>query len=347
MEKYVVSKKDFLRNILKISDQELPKIEHSWYIPIKLKQLNGKERVVYTLPGGNILARFQERLNRNLFNTFYLSDAAHGFVQGRSYRTFLESHVNDPYHQKNKLFLKLDIKNFFPSINENIIKRTLDEYFKIENPIEKEAVLNWTVSAITLDGKLPMGAKTSPVISNLVFRRIDARIQKYCFDTNIEYTRYADDLLFSSYRDVIHSERLINLIVGILKEYEMELNYNKIRRGIGFFSINGFVIDDKIRLSRKKLKEIRSVLFVLDMLSKEDLRQKNLLEKINGKIVSNSYVRKFYSLSHLNNYLAGHRSFLIAWLPNQQTSFQLMTKKLIQRIDKHIEQVSDYIERKK
>ncbi|MCM3711685.1 reverse transcriptase family protein [Sporosarcina luteola] len=344
MEKSVYSKQDFVGSVLNKSNQELSAIDHSGYIPVKLKQSNGKVRLIYRLPDNNILANIQEKLNQNFFNTFYFSNAAHGFVKGKSYRTFLEPHKADPYEQKDKLFLKLDIKDFFPSITKDLIKGSLAEYIKIEDTGQKEEVLNWTVNAITLGGKLPMGARTSPVISNLVFRRIDARIQKYCFDTNITYTRYADDLLFSSYQDICHNERFINLIIGILREYNMELNFNKIRRGVGTFSTNGFVISDTLRLSRKKLEEIRRVLFVLDVLLNNRITQKTLLEQINEELIKNSSTKRFYSLSHINNFLAGQRAFLIAWIPNQNSKFQTQSKKLIKRIDSHLEGLSEYNE---
>jgi hypothetical protein len=48
---------------------------------------------------------------------------------------------------------------------------------------------------------IPMGFSTSPIISNISFRKIDILIQKLCVKLNITYTRYADDMLFSSPRN--------------------------------------------------------------------------------------------------------------------------------------------------
>ena len=92
----------------------------------------------------------------------------------------------------------MDIKDFFPSITSEIIKDTFSHLLSFDTDEEKEKILELISEICTYEGVLPQGVPTSPVISNIVMTRIDQRITKYCQILGITYTRYADDMLFSS-----------------------------------------------------------------------------------------------------------------------------------------------------
>lgn len=94
--------------------------------------------------------------------------------------------------------MRLDIKNFFENINNQLIEKVFDYYFRIDDDTTNNEALIDFREMVTLEGKVPQGAITSPTLSNIVFRQLDLRIYKYCKKFNITYTRYADDLLFSS-----------------------------------------------------------------------------------------------------------------------------------------------------
>ena len=90
----------------------------------------------------------------------------------------------------------LDIKDFFPSIKRGAIETALlgcSSELKGNKDL-REAVL-W---AVTRHDALPQGAPTSPTLSNLVFRRLDYRLAALARAYKASYTRYADDLYFSS-----------------------------------------------------------------------------------------------------------------------------------------------------
>ena len=79
-------------------------------------------------------------------------------------------------------------------------------------------------SLCTLDNNLPQGAATSPTISNIIAKRIDARLYGLSKSLKLRYSRYADDIAFSG--EYIPSS--LNLIVSsILIEEGFKLNHKK------------------------------------------------------------------------------------------------------------------------
>lgn len=105
------------------------------------------------------------------------------------------------------------------------------------------------------------GTITAPAVSNIVFRSMDIRIERYCSKYHVRYTRYADDLLFSSESEKLVKKNFIMGIAKILRSGGFELNYNKVIRSKSYISLNGFVISDTVTLSRKKLSDINRALF--------------------------------------------------------------------------------------
>lgn len=123
-------------------------------------------------------------------------------------------------HLHSKVILKIDIKDFFESITfedvHNVFKKVL--YFKYQYTAKLLADICCHFN------KLPQGAPTSPIISNLYFTQIDKRLEGLASSKNLIYTRYADDLYFSG--DSIDS-KLKSSVVKILKEYNLEINHRK------------------------------------------------------------------------------------------------------------------------
>lgn len=129
---------------------------------------------------------------------------------------------NASAHEKNKYLLCLDIDDFFPSINYPLI------YTLYRRLGYNEHVSHILTSMCTFKDRLPQGGITSPTLSNLACYRLDRRISGYCGTRNITYTRYADDMAFSS----MSWERLIGLkamVQRIVQEEGLALNEAKTR----------------------------------------------------------------------------------------------------------------------
>lgn len=261
-----------------------------------------------------------------------------GFRKGESYKSFLSEHIGAEF------FLRIDIASFFPSISDSCIKNELSNLLTCDSDDEKDKLLDLICNIVTLEGKLPQGACTSPMVSNLVMARIDQRITKYCQVFNIRYTRYADDLLFSSSTfNFTEKKWFIKKMKYILSSQKLKLNYSKIKFGKKEFVLNGYVIADReIRLSRNRLSDIRRIVIfakenyhLIDQFSPE----KFILEanKLPLKY-RNLNVYPFRTIFQFVQYMCGYRAFLISMTDNNYvlTPFQKELQRLIRRIEVQI-----------
>lgn len=139
-------------------------------------------------------------------------------------------------HCGKKWLMKLDIKNFFNSITEEQIKEIIKKYVFTEyNPIiadpynRKISDEEQIFSICTVEGKLPTGAPTSPYIANLLLKDFDYDIQEFCYKYGVAYSRYMDDLFFST-DNPQYILSLVELeVLRQIKDFYFELNVPKIK----------------------------------------------------------------------------------------------------------------------
>lgn len=160
-------------------------------------------------------------LQRRILRLFYLlapSPYAHGFTIGRGIVS------NAGIHTGKKYVIKLDLKDFFPSVTGTMIRRELRDsgIFTKENSREMEILLKLCL----LEDRLPQGAPTSPALANLVCRKLDFILAKFARRHGMQYSRYADDLAFSCDSDGCF--RLIPVIRKIIEQYGFQVNSRKI-----------------------------------------------------------------------------------------------------------------------
>lgn len=324
MQIYIYKEDFFYNKILTTSKslvEEILKDKDKYYTKRRIPKKNGF-RTINCLEKNSTLSKIQQSIRINFLNTISIPDYVYGFVSGHSYSDYLKPHV------KRKYFLRLDIKNFFENITNNTLEYVFSYYFRLSDHDNNKELLSLFIDLVTLNGKLPQGAITSPTISNIVFRQLDIRIKKYCKKFNINYSRYADDLLFSSDNKFLHNSFFIKKIKYILSTRGFELNKRKIRYDQDFISLNGFVIEDDIRLSRSKLKSLSNTLFIIDKY-RNNFDIKKVLSDIN-KSGLNRKIKNKYSLL---NYLAGYRAFLLQFLNSENPD------------DKHNKKITKYITR--
>lgn len=106
-------------------------------------------------------------------------------------------------HCGKKWLMKLDIKDFFNSITDEQIREIISRYVALyESPIQirrtDESDTERIFSMCTINGKLPTGAPTSPYIANLILKEFDLHMENYCRSCDVYYSRYMDDLFFST-----------------------------------------------------------------------------------------------------------------------------------------------------
>lgn len=152
-------------------------------------------------------------------------NCAHAYVSGRNCLTDLKQHQQ----HKSRWFLKLDIKNFFPSCTKEYVLETLKDiyplcFIKLED-------LETILEVCFKDGVLPQGAPTSPLLSNLVMIPVDYNIDFFCKKAKLAYTRYADDILISSKYKAQCPKEVIKFIDSMFEKTPFKLKKEKTRYG--------------------------------------------------------------------------------------------------------------------
>lgn len=163
--------------------------------------------------------KFLQRLLVNFeFNNLSIHNAA------TAYRTGLSIKHHALKHAKNSYLLKLDFKDFFPSISADAIKHRLRldmNYSEIELWILCQILCRHDRLSNRL--QLSIGAPSSPFLSNYIMWEFDSTIQNYCNQLEVTYTRYADDLAFST-----SLPHVLDSVHDYVKTLLMELSYLKI-----------------------------------------------------------------------------------------------------------------------
>jgi RNA-directed DNA polymerase len=127
----------------------------------------------------------------------------HGFVRGKS------TVSNASQHLSQSCVLRVDLQEFFPSIDASRVAQALKLY-----GLEDDAT-SLCLRLVCLEGRLPIGLSTSPMLSNIVFEMTDHRLAAYCQTRGLNFTRYVDDLRFSGsvadehlaeIKDILHGD---------------------------------------------------------------------------------------------------------------------------------------------
>ena len=155
---------------------------------------------------------------------FLPHNAAHGFTKNRNPKTALQVHQAN----KSKWFLKIDIKDFFPSCTEDAVKEALAHTYPfclIESNLRR-----MLTQVATKDGVLPQGSPLSPLLANMVMIPFDIALTEYCKENKLIYTRYADDIMISS-REHFNPGRVLIDVQVLLEDAGFTPNYDKVRYG--------------------------------------------------------------------------------------------------------------------
>jgi hypothetical protein len=168
-----------------------------WTIPKR----DGSQRTI-TAPKKE-LKTAQRWALRNIFERLPVHGAAHGFLAARSIVS------NALVHAGADVLVKLDIKDFFPTVTWKRVKGLLRKAGVAEQPATLLALLatesprdlvefrGQTLHVATGPRALPQGAPTSPAITNAICLKMDRRLSGLARKLGFKYTRYADDLAFS------------------------------------------------------------------------------------------------------------------------------------------------------
>jgi RNA-directed DNA polymerase len=204
-------------------------------------------------PSENLQA-LQSKIYKYILKKELIQSSVCGFVPGRSIVDNAIPHLNS------QILIKIDLKDFFHSINDG----------RIFNFWKKD---NWNFDSATiltriccLNGSLPQGAPTSPALSNCVNQRFDSLVYDLSEKYFLKYTRYADDLTFSArthHRKAEHRVRpFLDQLRTLLREENYEVQWQKgvkILRRHQRQIVTGILVNDRLRLPRETRNRLRAL----------------------------------------------------------------------------------------
>ncbi len=258
-------------HLTKLLIYKLSKYNERFYKKFYIKKKNGTQREI--LCPSKEMKAFQAWILRNILEKLNVSDYATGFIKNKNISDNVKPHL------ENRFFLRLDIDNFFPSIE-------YQKVYKIFNSIGYNSLISHIFSRIsTCYDKLPQGAVTSPYLANIVCLRLDNRISGYVGKFDVVYTRYADDFIFSSLIDT-KLTRIRKFVTRIINEEGFEINPTKTHfMGPGVQrKITGLIITDnnKSSIGKKKKKIIRAKIHKLITMEENNPEKEKLKSHIDG-----------------------------------------------------------------
>jgi len=230
----------------------------------KIKKKTGGYRQI-TAPRNKTFKLILMCLNE-LFKSIYTpSDYAMGFTEGRSVVS------NADIHRGQNYVFNIDLKDFFPSIFRARIRARLQAKpfsFGEDLAIIIAGLCSMKVSTGHNDGSdyvLPQGSPTSPIITNMICDNLDRRLAGLAKRFGLRYSRYADDITFSSMHYVYKKRGDFRKeLLRIITQQGFTINDAKTRlqkRG-SRQEVTGIIVNDKLNVSRKYVREIRSLLYI-------------------------------------------------------------------------------------
>lgn len=194
---------------------------------IKYIKTKNKIRKIVTYKEDGELRKYHESVVKYL--NLYTSNS----LFAKAYVPHSSIYRNAQAHMYNDVFLKMDIKNFFPSLNHKYLSECL--YFEINknSEISRKECYDIVRKCSVGDIGLPLGLVSSPALANLYMKEFDGllygKIKKIGLKNPI-YTRYADDMVisFKLEADYLEKVKIIQTVVeSLLKKVHLKLNHRK------------------------------------------------------------------------------------------------------------------------
>ena len=153
-------------------------------------------------------------------------------------------------------------------------------------------------SLVCLNNSLPQGAPTSPVLTNLICNNLDKELVNFARNHNSTYTRYADDITFStndytSFKEFFSNETVNIKIVNLIEKHGFKINESKtrVRKYNSHKEVTGVVINSKLNLRKSYIKNVRALLHKLAIMKAEEKDISQFKNSTMGKISHIGFIR--------------------------------------------------------
>lgn len=283
-----------------------PKLCKKRYQTFTIKKKSGADRTINAPVKG--LKSILRSLNFVLQCVYEPHEAATGFVLQKSIVDNAKKHIGHHY------VLNMDLKDFFHTFDRNRVKMGfIYAPFNLNGDKEPLAFLlaSLCTHSFGIEGEvktiLPQGSPTSPTLTNILCSKLDRRLNGLANRFGATYTRYADDITFSSPHNIYNNEDFNKELKRIIEEdQKLVINPKKTRlQKAGFRQeVTGLIVNDKVNVQRRYVKQIRMWLYLWEKWGYEIAQQKFL----NDYIVDKGHVKNINA--HLVDVLDGKLEFL-------------------------------------
>lgn len=241
---------------------------HIFEIP---KKSGGKRKISAPKPQ---LKYFQQWILENVLSKISVGEVVHGFTEKKSIVTNAEPHLGKD------IIINIDLQDFFPSISYKRVKGLFSKlgYSEQLSTIFALACTQAHTEEVLLDGVkyfvhkgdrfLPQGSPASPAISNIIAYKLDKRLQGLAQKLGFVYTRYADDLTFSTHEaNGQNINKLLYFVKEIINDENFTVHPDKlhIMRKKHQKKVTGIVVNEKLNVERQKLRKFRALLHNIEV----------------------------------------------------------------------------------
>ena len=246
---------------------------HHRYRLFQIQKKSGGARQI-AAPRNKCFMMLLRSVNEILKAIYVPNVHAMGFVEGRSVVNNAEVHKGENY------VFNIDLKDFFPSIEQaRVWKRLQAKPYCISPEIAGiiAGICSMRINKEKVDDDakhendkkfkyvLPQGAPTSPILTNMICERLDYYLGGLAKRFGVKYSRYADDITFSSPHFVYSKNgdfrRELNRIIS---EQGFVTNSSKTRlqkRGTRQ-EVTGIIVNEKLNVAHQYKRDIRNILHI-------------------------------------------------------------------------------------
>ncbi len=251
--------------------------ENLQYKEFSISKKSGNPRII-SAPS-TPLKILQRKLSQVLYSVYEPKAAVHGFLPNRSILT------NAKQHSRKRFVLNIDLKDFFNAIHFGRVRGIF-----IAPPYNRSKEVATVLAKICCySGRLPQGAPTSPIVSNMVCARMDSQLRLLAKEFRCTYTRYADDITFSTtlpnfpkeMADITTEEDRPGIISGerlvsVIQSNGFEINERKVRlqHKSQHQEVTGLTVNQFPNVNRDYVRNISSMLHAWDKFGLDSIEQK-------------------------------------------------------------------------
>ena len=221
------------------------------YINFEIPKKSGGVRTISS--PDRFLKKVQRRIVFILEALYTPKPSANGFVTGRSIVSNAKSHIGRKY------VYNIDLKDFFPTIHYGRVKAVLQIPPFNASPEIAHLIAHFSC----YKGVLPQGSPLSPILTNIVCQSLDYHLVKLAKHYRCFYSRYADDITFSSDKNLFVKEKFLTELNTIVTKQGFKVNEKKTRlqKNTQRQEVTGIIVNQKSNLKRVYVKKVRGMLY--------------------------------------------------------------------------------------